>query len=129
LYQRFAYKINLNTKEIDFQDILAGSYNSFVSHLLSDVKEAYTRLANHLDMAIACSSSSKNINAGTVSNERTAFPWWMDKCKEAIIKRRQTIRIWQKIPTTKNFYNFKKARAKGSLQRKEKKMEKICWIF
>jgi len=100
LRQWYAYKINLNTKElIDFQDILAGSYDSFVNNL----KEACIRLTNHLvDTAIACSSSSKNINSGTipVSNERTAPSW--TECQEAIIKCRKAARIWQK-----NFYNQK----------------------
>ncbi|KYN17860.1 RNA-directed DNA polymerase from mobile element jockey, partial [Trachymyrmex cornetzi] len=123
LRQRYDYKIKLDQREWTARSMynytpLVSSYDSFMSHLPPDEKEAYSRLTNHLvDTAVMCRSSSTNATSlGTVpiSNERATPPWWTDKCQEIIIKRREAVRIWQRAPTIENFHNFKKARAKYS---------------
>ncbi|KYN22581.1 hypothetical protein ALC57_05020, partial [Trachymyrmex cornetzi] len=80
LRRRYAYKIKLDKKELAaFQGALANSYDSFMSHLPPDEKEAYSRLTNHLvnTAVTCCSSSSKVTSPGTVliSNERATPPW------------------------------------------------------
>ena len=116
----------INYKKIDWELFYqSGASPTIIVLPIIDVDEATTYInSTLLQLAANCSSQRMSSSRNSCKRPRhKSVPWWNEKCASALQNRKTALHLLKSQPSTDALINFKKARAKATLEFKRAKQQ------